>query len=208
MNKVESTPLGKMNKEEQIRAALRLKRDARLDKAKRTWAKGHNTPVKWISMKRTRSSPFEIMRGWSNNTMPPEEMKECNENKNKKQAQMKHTAKQGNPGRHLKLRSWGVTTLHHYERISSWDLEWHRRENGREREEVKLSCFFDKRVKPKNLERLNNFEKKNTTEMNEVEDTPLGKRNTEEQIRAALRLKRYERLDKMKRTWAEAQHSG
>ena len=27
--------------------------------------------------------------------------------------------------------------------------------NGREREEVKLSCFFDKRVKPKNLERLN-----------------------------------------------------
>ena len=27
--------------------------------------------------------------------------------------------------------------------------------NGREREEVKLSCSFDKRVKPKNLERLN-----------------------------------------------------
>ena len=78
----------------------------------------------------------------------------CNENKNKKQAQMKHTAKQGNPGRHLKLRSWGVTTLHHYERISSRDLEWHRRDNGREREEVKLSCFFDKRVKPMNLERL------------------------------------------------------
>ena len=26
--------------------------------------------------------------------------------------------------------------------------------NGRGREEVKLSCFFDKRVKPKNLERL------------------------------------------------------
>ena len=32
--------------------------------------------------------------------------------------------------------------------------------NGREREEVKLSCFFDKRVKPKNLERLNKFEKR------------------------------------------------
>ena len=27
----------------------------------------------------------------------------------------------------------------------------------REGEEVKLSCFFDKRVKPKNLEKLNNL---------------------------------------------------
>ena len=58
-------------------------------------------------------------------------------------------------GRHLAQRSRGVTTLHHYKRISSRDLEWHRRDNGREREEVKLSCFFDKRVKPKNLARLN-----------------------------------------------------
>ena len=47
----------------------------------------------------------------------------------------------------------GVTTLHHYERISSRDLEWHRRDNGRERGEVKLKCFLDKRVKPKNLEK-------------------------------------------------------
>ena len=31
--------------------------------------------------------------------------------------------------------------------------------NGRGREEVKLSCFFDKFVKPKNLARLNKFEK-------------------------------------------------
>ena len=30
--------------------------------------------------------------------------------------------------------------------------------NGREREKVKLSCFFDKRVKPKNLERLRSYE--------------------------------------------------
>ena len=29
-------------------------------------------------------------------------------------------------GRHLERRSRGVTTLHHYERISSRDLEWHR----------------------------------------------------------------------------------
>ena len=55
MKKVENIPLEKRNKEEQIRVALRLKRDARLDKAKRTWAKGHNTQVKWIGMKRTWS---------------------------------------------------------------------------------------------------------------------------------------------------------
>ena len=42
------------------------------------------------------------------------------------------------------------------------------------------------------------FREKNTTEMNEVENTPLEKRNKEEQIRTALRLKRDARLDKMK----------
>ena len=36
--------------------------------------------------------------------------------------------------------------------------------NGRGREEVKLSCFFDKRVKPKNLEKLK-VERKNTTKL-------------------------------------------
>src|SRR3954466_688042 len=43
-------------------------------------------------------------------------------------------------GRHLAHRSRGVTTLHHYERISSRDLEWHRRENerGRKRGKNKL----------------------------------------------------------------------
>ena len=35
-------------------------------------------------------------------------------------------------------------------------------------------------------------------EKNEVENTPLEKRNKEEQIRSALRLERYARLDKMK----------
>ena len=48
-----------------------------------------------------------------------------------------HTTKLGIAGSLLERRSRGVTTLHHYERISSRDLEWHRRENGREREEVK-----------------------------------------------------------------------
>ena len=72
--------------------------------------------------------------------------------------------------------------------------------NGREREEVKLSCSFDKRVRPKNLEKVKPSREKNTMEMNDVESTPLGKRNKEEQIRAALQLTRDERLDKMKRT--------
>ena len=49
--------------------------------------------------------------------------------------------------------------------------------NGRGREEVKLSCFFDKRVKPKNLEKVKPFREKNTTEMNKVENTPLEKRD-------------------------------
>ena len=47
------------------------------------------------------------------------------------------------------------------------------------------------------------IEKKKTTEMNKVENTPLEKRNKEEQIRTALRLKRDKKLYKMKRTWAE-----
>ena len=52
-------------------------------------------------------------------------------------------------GRRLERRSRGVTTLHHYKRISSHDLGWHRRRT--EGEEVKWSCFFDKRVKPRTL---------------------------------------------------------
>ena len=64
----------------------------------------------------------------------------------------------------------------------------------------KLNCFFDKRVKPKNLEKVEQNEKKKAIEKNKVESTPLGKRNKEEQIRAALRLKSDMKLDKMKRT--------
>ena len=41
------------------------------------------------------------------------------------------------------------------------------------------------------------IERKNTTKMNEVENTPLERWNKEEQIR-----------NKAKRTWAKAQHSG
>ena len=37
-------------------------------------------------------------------------------------------------GRHLEHRSWGVTTLHHYKRISSRDLGWHRGETEEEEE--------------------------------------------------------------------------
>ena len=45
MIKIENTPLEKRNKGEQLREALRLKRDARFDRKKRI-ANGHNTPVK------------------------------------------------------------------------------------------------------------------------------------------------------------------
>ena len=47
-------------------------------------------------------------------------------------------------------------------------------------------------MKPKNLEKVKPFREKNTTEMNEVENTPLEKRGKEEQFQAALRLKRKE----------------
>ena len=39
-----------------------------------------------------------------------------------------HMTKLKKHGRRLKLRSWGVTTLHHYKRILSRDLGWHQRE--------------------------------------------------------------------------------
>ena len=103
-------------------------------------------------------------------------------------------------GGHLAHRSRGVTTLHHYERISSRDLEWHQRENRRDKEEVKRSCSFDKRVEPKNLEKVKPYREKNTTEINEVESTPLAKRKKEEQLWAALRLRRDARIEKAKRT--------
>ena len=51
---------------------------------------------------------------------------------------MKHTAKPETYGSLLEHRSRGVTTLHHYERISSRDLGWHRIENGRGRGKTKL----------------------------------------------------------------------
>ena len=58
-------------------------------------------------------------------------------------------------------------------------------------------------MKPKNLAKVKPFQEKNTMEMNEVENTPLEKRDKEEQLWAALRLKRDARLYKMKRTRRE-----
>ena len=51
-----------------------------------------------------------------------------------------------------------------------------------------------------NLEEVKQIREKNTTEMNKIENTPIERRNKEEQIRIALRLERDARLDKMKRT--------
>ena len=53
-------------------------------------------------------------------------------------------------------------------------------------------------MKPKNLEKVKPYREKNTMEINEVESTPVGKRNKELQIWTTLRMKRDERLDKMK----------
>ena len=55
----------------------------------------------------------------------------------------------------------------------------------------------------KELCEVEQLERKNTTEMNEVENTPLEKRNKEEQLWAALRLRRDARLYKIKRTRRE-----
>ena len=49
--------------------------------------------------------------------------------------------------------------------------------SGKGSGEVKLSCFFDKQVKPENLCEVEQVERKNTMKMNKVENTPLEKRN-------------------------------
>ena len=53
--------------------------------------------------------------------------------------------------------------------------------NGRGREEVKLSCFFDQCVKPMNHERLKTW-KNNTIELNEIESIPVEKRSKEHHV--------------------------
>ena len=91
-------------------------------------------------------------------------------------------------GRHLAQRSRDVTTLHHYERISSRDLEWHRRENRKGRETVKLSCFLQQTSETKEPCEVEQIWEKNTTKVNEVENTPLEKRD-KEYCEKTLRLK-------------------
>ena len=53
-------------------------------------------------------------------------------------------------------------------------------------------------MKPKNLEKVEQIERNKTTEKNKVENTSFEKRDKEEQLWAALRLKSGTRLDKMK----------
>ena len=71
----------------------------------------------------------------------------------------------------------GVTTLHHYERISSRDLGWHRRENGRARGKTKLLLWQTSETKEP--WEVKQFLEKNTMEMNEITNTPLEKENKE-----------------------------
>ena len=93
----------------------------------------------------------------------------CNAHDAKKNATSKknHTMNLGNPGRHLKLRSWGVIILHHYKRISSRDLGWHRIENGRGRGKTKLLLWQTSETREP--WEVKQFWEENTMEMNEVE---------------------------------------
>ena len=45
-------------------------------------------------------------------------------------------------GRRLEHRFWGVTTLHHYERISSRDLEWHQSEKRKRKRRGKTKLLL------------------------------------------------------------------
>ena len=92
-------------------------------------------------------------------------------------------------------------------RYKSRDLEWHRRENGRDKEKVKLSCSFDKWVKPTNLEKVKLTREKNTTEINEVENTPLGKWTRKNKFEQLSGWKDMQGLIKW-RTWAAGTQSG
>ena len=104
-------------------------------------------------------------------------------------------------GRLLERRSWGVTTLHHHKRISSRDLGWHRRET--EGEEVKQIASLTNEWNHEPWE-VNNL-KKNTMEMNEIENTPLSKRN-KEHCENLCRLKNMEQeLNGSKGIW---KHTG
>ena len=81
-------------------------------------------------------------------------------------------------GGHLAHRSRGVTTLHHYERISARDLEWHRR--GKEEEEVRWN-YVASLTNEWNQRTLRGWKikRKKTMKMFKVENNPLEKRNKE-----------------------------
>ena len=64
----------------------------------------------------------------------------------------------------------------------------------------KIKLLLRQMSETMSIERLKNLARNNRMVMNKVENTPLEKRNKEEQIRKALQLKRDARLEKMKRT--------
>ena len=70
----------------------------------------------------------------------------------------------------------------------------------RKRGEVKLSCFSDKRVKPRTLRGWTNWKKWNNGGEQSSQHS-VKKEEKKEPIRVALQLRRDARLDKMKRTW-------
>ena len=110
----------------------------------------------------------------------------------------KTPTKLGTQGRYLKFRSWGVTTLHDYERISSRDLEWHQREKRKRKRRGKAKLLNWQTNETKEPWEVEQIERQHIAKMNKVENTPLEKRDKEEQLQTALWLERYARLDKMK----------
>ena len=108
--------------------------------------------------------------------------------------------------RHLAHRSRGVTTLHHYERISSRDLEWHMRERRRRKRRGKTKLLLWQTSETKEPWKVEQIERKNTTEMNEVENTPLGKRTSKNKFKQHSGWKDMQGLIKW-RTWAKWYHT-
>ena len=106
---------------------------------------GWSRKGQWTQRREARSGNYERMqalktmtatRCWCN---ADDAMMKCDQQINTHNDHKEH-------GRRLERQSWGVTTLHHYKRISSRDLGLHRRENEKGRGKTKL--LLDKRVKP------------------------------------------------------------
>ena len=65
--------LDKMKRTRRDDTTLRLRREVKTCQNGKNLKRGHDTPVKWISTKRTQSSQFKMMSEESNITKPTEQ---------------------------------------------------------------------------------------------------------------------------------------